>query len=78
MISSFDLTPDQINEVKAYAARHTADQIFRLHQKAYVVTKDSGWKVVNGSNTKTAYDAVATPEIAGYTAEVSNQLMQMV
>ena len=67
-----DLTPDQINEVKAYAARHTADQILDYIKSLYVVTKDSGWKVVNGSNTKTAYDAVATPEIAGYTASIKS------
>ena len=67
-----DLTADQINEVKAYAARHTADQILDYIKSLYVVTKDSGWKVVNGSNTKTAYDAVATPEIAGYTASIKS------
>lgn len=38
----------------------------------YVVSKDSGWKVANGSNTKTAYDAVATPKIAGYTASIKS------
>ena len=69
---TLDLTADQINEVKAYAATHTADQILDYIKNLYVVTKDSGWQVVNGSNTKTAYDAVTTPEIAGYTASIQS------
>ena len=74
---TLDLTADQINEVKAYAATHTADQILDYIKNLYVVTKDSGWQVVNGSNTKTAYDAVTTPEIA-VILQASSQLMLMV
>uniref|UniRef100_UPI00272B1C6B mucin-binding protein n=1 Tax=uncultured Ligilactobacillus sp. TaxID=2837633 RepID=UPI00272B1C6B len=69
---TLDLTADQINAVKAYAATHTADQILDYIKNLYVVSKDSGWQVTNGVNTKTAYDAVNTPTIDGYTASIKS------
>ncbi len=67
-----ELTPEQIISVRDYGKTHNADQILDYLKNLYVVSKDSGWKVANGSNTKTAYDAVATPEIAGYTASIKS------
>ncbi len=67
-----DITPDQIDAIRKYAATHNADQILDYIKNAYAVTKDSGWKVTNGENTKTAYDAVNTPTIAGYTASIQS------
>ena len=69
---TLDLTPEQIESVKEYGATHTADQILDYIKNLYIVSKDSGWQVANGVNTKTAYDAVATPELAGYTASIQS------
>ena len=69
---TLDLTADQIATVEAYAATHTADETLNYIKNLYVVSQDSGWQVAEGINTKTAYDAVATPEIAGYTASVQS------
>ncbi|WGN90531.1 mucin-binding protein [Ligilactobacillus faecis] len=69
---TLDLTPEQIKSVKEYGATHTADQILDYIKNLYIVSKDSGWQVANGVNTKTAYDAVATPELAGYTASIQS------
>nr|MWN21531.1 hypothetical protein [Leuconostoc lactis] len=60
---TLDLTADQIATVEAYAATHTADETLNYIKNLYVVSQDSGWQVAEGINTKTAYDAVATPEI---------------
>ncbi|MDE6377077.1 MAG: mucus-binding protein, partial [Ligilactobacillus sp.] len=67
-----ELTPEQIISVRDYGKTHNADQILDYIKNLYVVSKDSGWKVANGVNTKTAYDAVTTPEIAGYTASIQS------
>jgi len=69
---TLDLTADQIATVEAYAATHTADETLNYIKNLYVVSQDSGWQVAEGINTKTAYDAVATPEIAGYTASIKS------
>ena len=73
---TLDLTADQIATVEAYAATHTAthtaDETLNYIKNLYVVSQDSGWQVAEGINTKTAYDAVATPEIAGYTASIQS------
>ncbi|ANY11883.1 mucin-binding protein [Leuconostoc lactis] len=69
---TLDLTANQIATVEAYAATHTADETLNYIKNLYVVSQDSGWQVAEGINTKTAYDAVATPEIAGYTASIQS------
>ncbi|WP_333559493.1 mucin-binding protein [Leuconostoc lactis] len=69
---TLDLTADHIATVEAYAATHTADETLNYIKNLYVVSQDSGWQVAEGINTKTAYDAVATPEIAGYTASIKS------
>ena len=69
---TLDLTADQIATVEAYAATHSADETLNYIKNLYVVSQDSGWQVAKGVNTQTAYDAVATPEIAGYTASIKS------
>ena len=69
---TLDLTADQIETVKSYAATHSADETLNYIKNLYVVAQDSGWQVAEGVNTQTAYDAVTTPEIAGYTASIQS------
>ncbi|WOY89711.1 MucBP domain-containing protein [Ligilactobacillus murinus] len=66
------ITEDKIKDIQNYAANHTADETLAYIRNAYAVTGDTGWKIDNAVNTKTSYDAVTSPTIAGYTAEIQS------
>ncbi|MDY2992609.1 mucin-binding protein, partial [Ligilactobacillus animalis] len=66
------ITEDKIKDIQKYAANHTADETLAYIRNAYAVTGDTGWKIDNAINTKTSYDAVTSPTIAGYTAEIQS------
>ncbi|WP_025088108.1 mucin-binding protein, partial [Ligilactobacillus apodemi] len=69
---TLSLSADTITEIQEYAATHTADEILNYIKEKYEVTADTGWTINNAVNTTTAYDAVTTPTISGYTASIQS------
>ncbi|KRL83253.1 mlp [Ligilactobacillus apodemi DSM 16634 = JCM 16172] len=69
---TLSLSAETIADIQTYAATHTADEILDYIKEKYEVTADTGWKVNNAVNTTTAYDAVTTPTIEGYTASIQS------
>ncbi|WOY89713.1 MucBP domain-containing protein [Ligilactobacillus murinus] len=66
------ITPDKIKDIQNYASTHTSDETLAYIRNNYAVTEDSGWQIAKGVNTKTAYDAVNTPKIDGYEAQIKS------
>lgn len=69
---TLSITPEKIKDIQNYASNHTADETLAYIRNNYAVTGDTGWKINNAINTKTSYDAVTSPTIAGYTAEIQS------
>ncbi|WP_143441425.1 mucin-binding protein, partial [Ligilactobacillus murinus] len=64
------ITPEKIQDIQNYASTHTADETLQYIRGTYVISKDSGWKVTDSTNTKTSYDAVTSPVLDGYKATI--------
>ncbi|MCR1902331.1 mucin-binding protein, partial [Ligilactobacillus apodemi] len=69
---TLSFSDDDIEAIKEYAKTHSADEILNYLKDLYTVTKDSGWQIANAVNTTTAYDAVTTPVLEGYTAKIQS------